>query len=154
MIASLQLFFIDIGVIDTINIEAAQGLVVWHFQGLVVLEAERFKEVHVDDRRAGGDDGVNHAVLHHVAIDMHTTASAGRAGQGQPDRSFLVCDHGVENLSGATGVAAGEGHFLHAIDDGARIIGRDIYMLDDIGEKFCFAIYIDGFSHSLGTLLT
>jgi hypothetical protein len=56
VVAVLQLLFVDIGVVDAVDVERAQRVVVGHFERLVVLVAKAFEEIHVDDGRAGRDD--------------------------------------------------------------------------------------------------
>jgi hypothetical protein len=68
VIGLLQLLFIDIGVVDTIDVERAQRVVVRDFKRLIMLVAKRFEEIHVDDRGAGGDDSVHHVVAHEIGI--------------------------------------------------------------------------------------
>src|SRR5688572_31223488 len=50
------LFRSDIGVVDPVDVQRAEGVVVGYLERLIVLVAERLEEIHVDDRRAGGDD--------------------------------------------------------------------------------------------------
>ncbi len=140
VIGVLQLFFINIGVVDPIDIKPAQGFIVGNFQRLIMLEAQRLKEIHVDDRGAGRHDRIDHAVFDHVAIDMHAAAGAGRAGQRQDHRAFLVRQHRVEDFGRPPRVARGERHFLHRIDDWTGVIGRDVDMFDRRGQQFGFAI--------------
>ena len=49
----------------------AQIAVIDELRTLVMLEAERFEEVHVDDGSAGRDDGVNHAAPDHQIGRAH-----------------------------------------------------------------------------------
>ena len=63
-VAILQLLFVDIGVVDAVDVERAQRIIVRDFIGLVVFVAKRFEEIHVDDRGPGSHDRVDHVGLH------------------------------------------------------------------------------------------
>ena len=81
VVAVLQLFFIDVGVIDPVDVIRPQIAVVDGALRLIVTEAQGFEEVHVDDRSACRHDHVDHSEFDHVSIDMH--ASACRRGAGE-----------------------------------------------------------------------
>jgi hypothetical protein len=135
VVAGLQFFFVDVGVVDAVDVVRAQDVVVHLAGGLIVLEAQGFEEVHVDDRGAGGDHGVDHAELHHVAVDVHAAAGRGRTGQDQPRRAGLVFQGHVEDVGRAGGVARGERHLAHGIDDRARVEAGDVDVLDGRGQE-------------------
>ncbi len=135
MVAGLELFLVDIGVVDPIDVVLAQDVVVHLAGGLIVFEAQGLEEIHVDDRGAGGDDRVHHAELHHVAVHVHAAAGRGRAGQDQPRRAVLVLDGHGEDVGGAGGVAARERHLAHRVDDRARVEAGDVDMLDDVLQQ-------------------
>ena len=56
VVAGLKLFFVNVGVVNAVDIEIAQNTVVRKFRRAIVLEAECFEEIHVDDGRACRDD--------------------------------------------------------------------------------------------------
>ena len=80
VIAILQGFFIDIGIVDAIDQQRAQGVVIRHFQRLIMLVAKAFEEIHVDDGGAGGHDAIDHVVAQQIGIEIHAAAGAGRTG--------------------------------------------------------------------------
>ena len=91
----LELFLVDIGVVDAIDIERAQSIIVRNFKRLIMLVAKRFEEIHVDDGSACGDDRVDHVVGDEVGIEVHAAARAGRSGDDQYDRAIGVRQHQV-----------------------------------------------------------
>src|SRR5690606_1062485 len=46
----------------------------------------------------------------------------------------------VEDVGRAGRVARREGHLAHRVDDRARIEGRDVDVLDGLGEQFSFCV--------------
>ena len=149
VVAGLEFFFVNIGVVDAVNIVGAQLAIIHRALGLIVFEPQRFKEVHVDDRGAGGDHHIDHAKPDHVAIDMHAAARRGRARQGQPRGAVLVLDGHGEDVRRPGRVAAGKAHLAHGIDNGSGVIGRNVDMLDCIGQQFGLPIR-DGCVHRSG----
>ena len=65
-IANAQLIFIDIGVVNTIDSETAQHVIIHVDLAFVMLEAEGFEEILIDNDRPGGNDRVNHIVANEV----------------------------------------------------------------------------------------
>ena len=104
-IANAQLIFIDVGVVNPIDAEATQHIVVHVDFAFVMLEAERFEEILVDDDGAGGNDRVHHVVSD--KIDDHILEAGGeeRASQAKNDRAIFFAQHGVVNFRGAAEVA-------------------------------------------------
>ena len=76
VVAILQLFFIDIGVVDPIDEQRAQRVVIGHIERLIMLVAKAFEEIHVDDAGAGGDDAIDHVVAQQFGIKIHAAAGA------------------------------------------------------------------------------
>ncbi len=105
-----------------------------------MLETERFEEIHVDDGRAGRDDGVNHVVAHHVAPDMHAATGRCGPGEGQDDRTIGISHCLLQDARSPRRIARGEGHLFPRIDDHTTIKGGDVDMLDRIGEQFGFFV--------------
>jgi hypothetical protein len=135
-----QLFLVDVGVVDAVDVEVAQVAVVDVRLGLVVLEAQRLEEIHVDDRGAGGDDHVDHPVLQHVAVDVHAAAGRGGAGERQPGRAVGVLQAHRPDVGGARGVAAGEAHLAHGVDDRPGVVLVDRHVLDGVGQQLGLAV--------------
>ena len=118
--------------------------------GLVVLETQGLEEIHVDDRGASGDHAVDQAELQHVAVDVHAAAGAGGAGQRQPGRAALVFERHGQDVGGARGVAAGEAHLPHRVDDRPGVVLVDAHMLDGGREQLGLAVGVLNVSvHSL-----
>ena len=82
-----------------------------------MLETEGLEKIHIHDRRPRGDDGVDHVVLHHLHVDLHTAGGAGAPREGQDDTALLFGKHPVINVGGVGQIAGGEGHPLHSLDD-------------------------------------
>jgi len=135
LVAGLQLLLVDVGVVDAVDVEGAQDAVVDIGRRLVVLEAKRLEEVHVDDGGACGDHDVGHAGRDHVAVDMHAAAGAGRAGEREPGRAGGILDRHRKDVGGAGGVARGEAHAAHGVDHRSRIVGGDVDVLDRLGQE-------------------
>src|SRR5690606_33877424 len=140
----------DIGVVDAVDVVVAQDVVVDRARSLIVLVAKGFEEIHVDDGGAGGDHGVDHVELHHVAIDVHAAAGRGRTGQDQPRRAGLVFQRHVEDVGRAGGVARAERHLAHGIDDRAGVEVGDVDVLDSGGQQFGFFVRLNGSVHFSG----
>ena len=83
----LELLLVDVRVVDPVDQQRAQRVVVGHFERLIMLVAEPFEEIHVDDRRAGRDHAVDHVVAQQLGIQVHAAAGRGRAGDHQEDRA-------------------------------------------------------------------
>ncbi|MNQ97090.1 hypothetical protein D3C85_1127210 [compost metagenome] len=147
MVAGLELFLVDIGVVDPVDVVFAQDVVVHLAGGLIVLEAQGLEEIHVHDRGAGGDDGVDHAELHHVAVHMHAAPGRGRTGQDQPGRAVLVLDGHGEDVGGAGRVPAAEGHLAHAVDDRTRVEAGHVDVLDGVLQQLRFRVALSGSVH-------
>ena len=103
VVAILQRYFVDIGVVNAVDVERAQRVIVRNFERLIMLVAKRFEEIHVDDGGAGGDDGVDHVGLHQLGVEIHAAAGRGRPGDDQDDRAILVGEHLVVEIGGARG---------------------------------------------------
>jgi hypothetical protein len=142
-IGLLQFLFIDIGVVNPVDVERAKRIIVRDFIGLIVFVAKRFEEIHVDDRGSGGDDRVHHIVAHEVRIEVHAAARRGRAGNDEDDRAVLVLKHHVVDVRGSAKVARCEAHLPHRVDDRAGVETLDVDMLDGAGEKLRLAGVVD-----------
>ena len=142
-VAVLKLLFVDIGVVDAVDVQRAQRIIIRDFIGLVVFVAKRFEEIHVDDRGAGGDDRVDHVRLHELGIKVHAAAGRGRSGNHQDDRAFGVLEHRVVDLGRAGEIAAGEAHLAHRIDDRAGVELGDVDMLDRRREQLGLSRVVD-----------
>ena len=108
VVASLQFLLVDECVVDTVYVKFAQLHVGDVLAAFVVFETERFKQVHVDDGRSGGDHDVNHLVAHHVDIHLHAAGGAGASGDGEDVRAFLFRHHLHEDVGCPGGVAGSE----------------------------------------------
>ncbi len=148
-VAVLQLLLVDVGIVDTVDVEAAQRIVVGHFQRLVVLVAKAFEEIHVDDGGASGDHAIDHVAADQFRIQVHAPARAGGPGDDQENGAILVGQHLVVDVGGARQIAAGEAHLAHAVDDRTGIEAGDVDMLDHGGQQLCLAVAVYGVSHSL-----
>ena len=97
VVADTELFLVDEGVVDAVDHELAEvGVVLAVFvliAGDVVLEAEGFKEVLIDDVGAGGDDGVDHVVADEVDDDLFEAGGDEGAGEAENDAAFGVAEH-------------------------------------------------------------
>ena len=151
LVASLEFFLVDEGVVDAVDVELAElGVGNDVFLGAdVVLVAEGLEEVHVDDGGAGGDDSVDHLVAHHVDVHLHAAGSAGGAGDGEDVGAVLLGQHLAEDVGGAGGVAAGEAHVAHGVDELGAVILLDVNVLDGFFQEvflfhcyYCFYLFI------------
>ena len=70
VITDAEFVFIDVGVVDAVNVQIAEGGVIHELAAYVVVEAHGFEEILVDDVGAGGDDGVDHVVFDHFDNDF------------------------------------------------------------------------------------
>ena len=139
VIGLLERHLVDIGIVDAIDIERAQSIVVGFVERLIMFVAERLKEIHVDDRRAGRDDAVDHVVGEQVRVEVHATARAGGAGDDEEDGAVPVGEHLIVDARRPAEIAAGEAHVLHRVHDRARVEGLDVDMLDLVREQFGLA---------------
>ena len=93
LVADAELVFVDEGVVDAVDDELAELAVVravlYCVVGDVVLEAEGFEEILVDDVGAGGDDGIDHVVADHVDEDLLEAGGDERAGEAEDDAAFV-----------------------------------------------------------------
>jgi hypothetical protein len=84
LVADAELFFVDEGVVDTVDHQLAEVsvtcAVLVFVAGDVVVEAEGFEEVLIDDVGTGGDDGVDHVVADEVDEDFLQAGGDERAG--------------------------------------------------------------------------
>jgi len=140
----LEIYLVDVGVIDAIDVERAQRIVVGYLERLVMLVAQAFEEIHVHDGGAGGDHAVHHVVAHQFGIGIHAAGRAGRSGDDEEDRAVLVLQHLVVDARRAGKIAAGEAHLAHRIDDRTRIEALDVDMLDFGREQFGLARVVQG----------
>ncbi len=143
VVAILQRFFVDIGVVDAIDQQRAQRIVIRHFQGLIMFVAQAFEEIHVHDGGAGGDNAVDHVAAQQFGIEIHATASAGRAGDDQEDRAIGIGQHLVVDAGGAGEITRSEAHLGHALDDRAGIKAGDVDMLDNGRQQLGLALAVD-----------
>ncbi len=143
-VADAQFFFVDERVVDAVDHQVAQlavaGAALEIVVGDVVLEAEGFEEILVDDVGAGADDGVDHVVADHVDEDLLQAGADERAGQAKDHAALGVAEHAVVDVGGAMQVAGAERHVLHGIDEGDDIVLGDVDMLDRLAEKFFLLI--------------
>ena len=131
----LQLVLVDEGVVDAIDVVLAQHRIVDVLRAAIVGEAERLEEVHVDHRRPGGDDRVDHVVADQVDVDLHAAGGAGAAGDGQDDRAVRVLQHALVDLARAPELARAERHLLEGVDQRARVMRGDVDVLDGPLQK-------------------
>ena len=144
MIAILQGFFIDIGIVDAIDQQRAQRVVIRHFQCLIMLVAKAFEEIHVNDGSAGGHDAIDHVVAQQIGIEIHAAAGAGRTGDHQEDGAIGIGQHLVVDGGGAGQIAAGEAHLGHAVDDRAGVKALDVDMFDKRRQQLGLALALGG----------
>jgi len=140
VVAGLEFFLIDVGVVDAVDVLRAQVVVVDIRRALVVAEAQGLEEVHVDDAGPGRDDGVHHVVADQVGIDLHAAAGRGRTGERQEDRAVLVGQHVVVDAGRPRQIARGERHFRHAVDDRPGVDLGDVDMFDGLAQQGRFFI--------------
>ena len=110
--------------------------------GDVVVEAEGFEEVLVDDVGAGGDDGVDHVVADEVDEELLQAGGDERAGEAEDDAAVSVAEHHVVDGGGAGGVTRGVGHVAHGVDQGDDVVAGDVEVLDGAGEELFFCGHI------------
>ena len=142
LVALAQLFFVDEGVVDAVDHELAEfGVacaVLVLVAGDVVVEAEGFEEVLIDDVGAGGDDGVDHVVADEVDEDLLEAGGDEGAGEAEDDAAVGVAEHHVVDVGGAGGITRGVGHVGHRVDDRDDVVLLDVEVLDGRFEEFFF----------------
>src|SRR5207248_5266559 len=94
LITDAQLFFVNESVVDAINHQLAQhavfGAAAETIIRDVVAEAERLKEILINNVGARGDDGVNHVVRDHVDEHLLQASADQRAGERENDAAVAV----------------------------------------------------------------
>ena len=134
LVADAELFLVDEGVVDAVDHQLAQlGVacaVLVLVAGDVVVEAEGFEEVLIDDVGAGGDDGVDHVVADEVDEDFLQAGGDEGAGEAEDDAAVGVAEHHVVDVGGAAGVARRSRPCGHGIDEGDDVVLRDVDVLD------------------------
>ena len=130
----LQLFLINIGIVDPVNINAAQPAVVNERSSLVVLVSQGFKEVHIYDRGPCGYYAIDHIEPYHVHVNLHTASRAGTSGHCQPVGTILVFDHHLQDVGGTCRIPGRKGHVAHRVYDVERIDLCDVNVFDHIFE--------------------
>ena len=134
LVAGLQFFFIDEGIVDTVDVEFTQLGVGDDilFCANVVLVAEGFEEVHVDDAGTRADHSVNHFVSNHLHIHLH--AASGRSGtsDGEDVGTVLLRNHLAKDVGSASGVARSERHLAHSVDEFGRVVLLNVDMFDNV----------------------
>ncbi len=148
LVADAKLFFIDEGVVDAVDHELAQGrrrrAVLVLVAGDVVLEAEGFEKVLVDDVGAGGDDGIDHVVADEVDDDLLQPGRDERTGEAENDAALGIAQHHVVDGGGAGKVTRAIGHLGHGVDKRHDVVLGDIDVLDGVLEKFLFCGHVKG----------
>lgn len=125
-VAGLKVILVDKGVVNPVDVQFPEDLVVRERRPLVVPETEGLEKIHIHDRRPRGDDGVDHAVLHHLDVDLHAAGGAGAPRDGQDDTAFLFGKHSVIDVGGARQITGGEGHPLHRLNDRRGVERGDV----------------------------
>ena len=78
-VADAELFLVDKGVVDAVDHQLAQDAVLHAglelIAGNLVSEAERFKEILINNIGAGGDDGIHHVVANQVDKNLLQTGT-------------------------------------------------------------------------------
>jgi hypothetical protein len=138
MVAVLQLFFINVSIINAVDIIIAQVFIIDEWAALVMLEPQRLEEIHINYRRSGRNDRIDHVVFHKVGVKLHAAACGCRARQRQEDRAFFISEHHIVNFCGLGQVARGERHIGHLVDDRARVERGDVDMLHLLGKHLLF----------------
>src|SRR5258706_9983450 len=138
LIADAQLFFVDERVVDAVDHQLAKLAVaraaLEFVGGDVVLVAEAFEEILIDDVGAGGDDRIDHVIADHVHEDFLEAGADERAGETKDYAALFVLEHAVVDVGGAVQVAGRESHVLHGIDDRDDVLLRDVNVLDGLLE--------------------
>ena len=132
VVASLELLLVDEGVVDAVDIELTQhGVGDDVFLGSdIVFESESLEEVHIDDGGAGRNHHVNHLVLHHIHINLHTASGAGGASESEDVGAVVFFAHHRQDVGGTSGVAAGERHAAHGVDKLGGVVLLDVDVFD------------------------
>ena len=144
----LQLLFVNVRIVDPVDQQRAERVIVRHFQRLIMLVAKTFEEIHVDDRRTGRDDAVDHVGTQQLGIKVHAPAGAGRTRNDEKDRAIRILKHLVVDASRSRQVARGEAHLAHLVDDRPCVETGDVDMLDLRRQKLGLALGVDlGGSH-------
>ena len=137
-VAHPQLIFIDVSVVNAVDRELPERVVAHEDVALVVLVAEGFEEILVDDDGAGGNDRVHHVVLHQVHQHLLQARGNERAGEAHDDGAILVAQHIVEDVRGAAKIAGGKRHFAHRFDERDDVVLFDVDVFDNIDEEVGF----------------
>ena len=140
VVTSLQLFLVDKSIVDAVDVEFTQ-LCVGNdvlLRAYVVLETQGLEKVHINNRRTGRDNHVNHLVAHHIYINLHTAGSRCRACNRQDVSAFLFGTHLHQYVGSTCSVTAGERHTAHSVDDFGRVILLDVNVLYGFFQKVFF----------------
>ena len=103
-----------------------------------MLEAERFKEVLVDNVRAGGDDRVHHMIADEIDDHILQAGRDERASQAQDYAALRVAQHHVVDRGRTRQITRRIRHVPHGIDQRHNVVILDLYVLDGLVKKFLF----------------
>ena len=147
VVAGLQLLFIDKGVVDTVDIKFTQfGVGDDILLGAdIVFESQSLQEVHVDDGGTGGDHHVDHLVAHHVDIHLHAAGGTGGASYGEDVGAVFLFAHHGEDIGGTGGVATGERHAAHGVNQLGGVVLLDVDVFDGLFQEILLGQIFDVF---------
>ncbi|OPY10065.1 MAG: hypothetical protein A4E66_01648 [Syntrophus sp. PtaB.Bin001] len=127
-IADLQFLLIDIGIVDSVNVQTPQFLIVHMRTTLIVTESQGFEEIHVHNRRPGGYNDINHIVTNQVRIDLHA-ARCTRASRNREDYGTVgIGKHLIVYFRGHGKIPRRKRHAPHGLYDLHCIDCREINM--------------------------
>ncbi len=139
-VADAQLFFVDEGVVDPVDHQLAQfviaGTILVEVRGDIMTEAQRLKEVLIDDVRAGRDDRVHHVVADELDNNLLHAGGDQGTSQAKDHAALGVAQHHVIQLCRARQVARAERQVGHRVHQGHDVQLRDIDRLDLCCKKF------------------
>ena len=108
MIANLQFFFIDKCIVDTVDIQISQLHVRNILMSLVVLKAQSFKQIHIDDGSSGSHHNIYHLVADHIHINLHTSGCTRTTGNGKNISTLFFLHHFHQDIGSTGRIAGGE----------------------------------------------
>src|SRR6267143_5596550 len=107
-IADSKLIFVDVGVVNPIDGEAAQDIIVHEDVALVMFEPEGLEKILIDDDGARGNNGIDHIVANEIDDHLFQARGNERPSKAENDGALIVAQHRVVNLRGSAEIAGGK----------------------------------------------
>ena len=135
-VAFFQLVFINVCVVDAVNMQIAQQIVVLIIGSTnVVFVAKGFKKVLVHDVCAVGNNRVNHIVLNHIHHNFLHTRGNKRPRNAQNDGAFFIGEHHIVDFARSGHFARSVGHISKGFHQGNHIVFFEVNVFDGVFEK-------------------